>query len=170
VSQATARKSRSRPASTADADELVTAVLAASRVLVGVSARSLAGVEDAVTVTQFRTLVVLDSHGAINLNRLAELLDVTPSTAMRMIDRLMAAGLVTRSENPTDRREVQLGLTPSGSQLVQQVTTKRRREIARIVKAMPADQRTDLITALRAFADAAGEPPPRTAGSTSLGW
>jgi DNA-binding MarR family transcriptional regulator len=169
VSQATARKTGPR-ASTADVDELVTAVLTASRVLVGVSARSLAGVEDAVTVTQFRTLVVLDSHGAINLNRLAELLDVTPSTAMRMIDRLLTAELVTRTENPTNRREVQLGLTKAGSQLVQQVTAKRRREIARIVTAMPAAQRSDLIAVLRAFADAAGEPSPRSDRSSQLGW
>ncbi|HZL05508.1 MAG TPA: MarR family transcriptional regulator, partial [Coriobacteriia bacterium] len=49
-------------------DEFVTAVLTASRVLVGVSARSLAEVEETVTVTQFRTLVVLDSRGEINLN------------------------------------------------------------------------------------------------------
>src|SRR5665647_545120 len=40
------------------ADELVSALLTASRALVGVSARSLARVEDAVTITQFRTLVV----------------------------------------------------------------------------------------------------------------
>jgi DNA-binding MarR family transcriptional regulator len=151
-------------------DELVTAVLTASRVLVGVSARSLSGVEDAVTVTQFRTLVVLDGQGPINLNRLSELLDVTPSTAMRMIDRLLAAGLVTRSENPANRREVQLGLTSPGRQLVQQVTAKRRREITRIVTSMPATQRSGLITALRAFAEAAGEPLPRSAGNNPLGW
>lgn len=38
--------------------------------LVGVSARSLAEVEDTITVTQFRTLVVLDHHGQVDLNRL----------------------------------------------------------------------------------------------------
>ena len=50
-----------RAAAASDVQELVTAVLTASRVLVSVSARSLAGVEDVVTVTQFRTLVVEDS-------------------------------------------------------------------------------------------------------------
>ena len=70
-------------------DQLVTAVLTASRVLVGVSARSLATVEDTVTLTQFRTLVVLDNHDEINLNTLADLLSVTSSTAMRMINRLL---------------------------------------------------------------------------------
>ncbi|MEO7289574.1 MAG: MarR family transcriptional regulator [Jatrophihabitantaceae bacterium] len=137
--------------------------------LVGVSARSLANIEETVTLTQFRTLVVLSSNGEINLNRLAELLDVTPSTAMRMIDRLLSSKLVTRRDNPSNRREVLLGLTADGDQLVRQVTAKRRREIARIVTAMPEAQRNDLVAALRAFAEAAAEPEPRPAGA-ALGW
>jgi DNA-binding MarR family transcriptional regulator len=170
VRKATTPTAGRRSASAGDVDELVTAVLGASRVLVGVSARSLSDIEDAVTITQFRTLVVLSNSGEINLNKLAELLDVTASTAMRMIDRLLAADLVTRRDNPANRREVVLGLTETGEQLVRQVTAKRRREIARIVTAMPHAQRTDLVAALRAFADAAGEPEPRTAGGAALGW
>ncbi|UQX87053.1 MarR family transcriptional regulator [Jatrophihabitans telluris] len=170
MSKPTASTARRPRASASDVDELVTAVLGASRVLVGVSARSLSDIEDAVTLTQFRTLVVLSNSGEINLNRLAELLDVTPSTAMRMIDRLLAADLVTRRDNPANRREVVLGLTDGGEQLVRQVTAKRRREIARIVTAMPEAQRNDLVDALRAFADAAGEPEPRSAVGTAVGW
>lgn len=147
----------------------MTAVLTASRVLVAVSARSLAEVEDTVTITQFRTLVVLDNREGINLNGLADELDVNSSTALRMIDRLLAAGLVTRVENPENRREVILGLTPAGRELVDAVTRRRRREIAAIVKAIPAETRTELVTALHAFATAAGEPPPPQQLS-SLGW
>lgn len=169
MSQPPTTPAESRSASPGDVDELVTAVLGASRVLVGVSARSLSGIEDAVTITQFRTLVVLSNFGEINLNRLAELLDVTASTAMRMVDRLLAANLVTRRDNPTTRREVLLGLTEEGEQLVRHVTTKRRREIARIVTTMPQAQRNDLVVALRAFAQAAGEPEPRSAIG-ALGW
>ena len=77
------------------ADELVSALLTASRALVGVSARSLAHVEDAVTITQFRTLVVLEGHGDTRLNQLAERLGVTASTALRMVDRLIAAHAVS---------------------------------------------------------------------------
>ena len=161
------RASKAADSDAEDIDDLVTALLTASRVLVGVSARSLAHVEDAVTLTQVRTLVVLDSHGQINLNRLAELLDVNSSTAMRMIDRLLVADLVTRRDNPANRREVLLGLTRAGKRIVRQVTTVRRGEITRIVTAMPATQRGALIAALRAFADAAGEPDP---GLSALGW
>src|SRR4051794_28561686 len=80
-------------------DQIVTALLTASRALVGVSARSLAAVEDAVTLTQFRTLVVLQAHGSTRLNRLADRLEVNSSTALRTVDRMVASGLVDRREN-----------------------------------------------------------------------
>ena len=151
-------------------DELVTAVLTASRVLVGVSARSLAEVEDTVTLTQFRALVVLDNHEEINLNTLADLLSVTSSTAMRMINRLLISGMVTRRDNPTNRREVLLGVTDEGRRLVRQVTAKRREEITRIVAEMPETRRDELVMAMRAFAEAAHEPEPRPETTAALGW
>jgi DNA-binding MarR family transcriptional regulator len=151
-------------------DDFVTALLTASRVLVGVSARSLAEVEGTVTVTQFRTLVVLESNGEINLGRLAELLKVNSSTAMRMIDRLLVAALVTREDNPANRREVLLELSPQGRRLVRKVTARRRAEIASIVSAIPLDRRDELIEALRLFAQAAGEPDPQSEDAGNLGW
>ena len=158
-----------RVAGPGNVDDLVTAVLTASRVLVGVSARSLAGIEGTLTVAQFRTLVVLDSHGEVNLLTLAGRLGVTPSTAVRMIDRLLAADLVTRRDNPGNRREVLLATTPQARQIVDTVTERRRAEISRIVTAMPAAQRDELIMALRAFADAASEPEPSDA-LANLAW
>ncbi|UIJ34515.1 MarR family winged helix-turn-helix transcriptional regulator [Allobranchiibius sp. GilTou73] len=153
----------------AEVDEVVTAVLTASRVLVGVSARSLEAVEETVTLTQFRTLVVLHAQGEINLARLAHLLEVTSSTALRMIDRLLTSQLVTRRENAADRREVLLGLTDAGERLVQRVTTRRRRAIAAIVRDMDVQGRDDLVVALRAFADAAREPHIDQ-DAAALGW
>lgn len=161
------RTSNSAPARDAGVDEFVTAVLTASRVLVGVSAASLADVEDTVTHTQFRTLVVLHTRGETNLNGLADELAVNASTAMRMIDKLLAAGLVTRQDNPANRREVQLAVTEAGARLVRTVTRRRRARIARIVAAMPEADRAGLVQALTAFGDAAGEPTVTTA---SLGW
>jgi DNA-binding MarR family transcriptional regulator len=152
------------------ADELVSALLTASRALVGVSARSLARVEEAVTITQFRTLVVLEGHGDTRLNQLAERLGVTPSTALRMVDRLITADLVTRQENKADRREVLIALTPQGARLVREVTARRRAEIATIVAAMPHEGRQGVVTALNAFAQAAGEATPPADTATGLGW
>lgn len=140
-------------------DQVVDALLTASRLLVAIAARSLAAVEDALTLPQYRMLVVLEAQGPSSLARLAEHLEVNPSTALRMVERLTAARMVAKVAHPANRREVRLHLTPAGWQVVRQVTEKRREEIARIVDAMPADRRDDLVAALRAFADAGGEPP-----------
>lgn len=164
------KTTRSRtPAGEQDADELVGAVLTASRVLIGVSARSLHALEQTVTVTQFRTLVVLAGRGQLNLNGLAERLGVQASTAMRMVDRLVSADLVARAENPESRREVVITLTPDGSRLVDEVTQRRRAEIASIVARMPTRRRGELVAALTAFADAADEPPAES-GNAAYGW
>lgn len=154
----------------ADLDQLVTALLTASRALVGVSARSLADVEEKVTITQFRTLVVLRAHGESRLNRLSERLRVNASTALRTVDRLIAGGLVERRENPADRREVRIELTARGRSLVDEVTARRREAIETIVRGMPASQRAGMVEALLAFAEAAEEPPAVGDSATMLGW
>lgn len=154
----------------AAAQDVVTAVLTASRVLVGVAARSLAEVEDTVTVTQFRPLVLLDSRGEMNLQALAQLLDVNPSTALRTVDRLEAAGLVTRVTNPANRREVLLDVSAAGRRLVRQVTSRRRQQIERVVSSLEQPQRDALVEALGAFAEAAGEPPAGPDDLSRMGW
>jgi DNA-binding MarR family transcriptional regulator len=154
------RSSRDRaPQLTQDhLDDLVSALLTASRVLVGISARSLADLEEAVTIPQFRALAVLDAYGEIHLNRVADILGVNPSSAMRMVDRLLAMDLVTRRENPDNRRHTLIGLSPDGAKLVRKVTARRRREIRKVVARMPDGHRPEFIEALRAFAAAGGEP------------
>lgn len=153
-------------------DDFVSALLTASRALVAVSVRSLSELDDTITLPQFRTLVVLDSHKVMNLNRLADVLGVNASSAVRMIDRLLAAGLVTRQENPENRRQVLLGLTDEGTAVVRRVTARRRREITRIVTAIPDATRTELVQALRVFSDAADEREPQADEDeiSAFGW
>lgn len=156
---------------TSDSGAVTTAVLTASRLLVAIAARSLAVAADMVTLPQFRLLVVLHEWGPLKLAALAVRLNVNPSTAMRMVDRLTAAGLVSRQPNPQDRREVSLDLTAEGRRIVDDVTAHRRAEIAAIVARVPPDQQAALVTALRAFTDAGGEPTADTKRDAFLlGW
>ena len=141
-----------------DPEEVVAALLTASRLLVAVAAKSLAAVEETLTLPQYRLLVVLDSRGPSSLAGLADALEVNPSTALRMVERLTAAGMVEKAANPARRREVQLRLTGAGWQTVREVTEYRRAEFARIVAAMPAEQRARLVASLTAFTEAGGEP------------
>jgi DNA-binding MarR family transcriptional regulator len=161
------------PGNADDVDAVTRAVVTASRLLVAVAANSLAEVEDRVTLAQFRMLVVLSTRGATKLVTLAELLQVAPSTAMRMIDRLIASGLADRQTNPGNRRETMLRLTDEGRRTVENVTARRRRELGTIVARLSPGHRAALVDALTAFNEAGGEPLAPTPGADPphpLGW
>jgi DNA-binding MarR family transcriptional regulator len=158
------------PSADADLDEFVTAVLAVSWLLVGISTRSVEEVDERVTLTQFRTLAVLADRGQTNLSKLAAELDVNASTAMRVIDRLVAAGLVSRTENPASRREVVLCLTPAGERVVGDVIASRRSAIAALVQGISAGDQATLVSCLRMFTAAAETAGMRPAAPASLGW
>jgi DNA-binding MarR family transcriptional regulator len=146
-----------------DVDAVTDAVLTASRLLVAVSARSIAAAGDAITLPQFRLLVVLQTRGPLKHADLAEHLGVTPSTASRMVDRLVTVGVVDRQHSPVSRREIVITLTRDGAKVVRQVTARRRKEIAKIVARMPDEARHGLVDVLTAFAEAGGEPPASAA-------
>ena len=139
-------------------DVITDSLLTASRLLVAISAHSIARVDENITIPQFRTLVILSNRGPINLATLATLLGVQPSATGRMVDRLVSAGLIDRLPHPTSRRELLAALTKRGRDVVRQVTTHRRAEIARIVEKMPPAERHGLVRALTAFTAAGGEP------------
>ncbi len=138
-------------------DEITDALLTASRLLVALSVRSIAHVDESITVPQFRTLMILSTRGPSKIVNLAHMLDVQPSTATRMVDRLVGVGLVDRRQNPESRRELIIALTPRGRAVVEAVIVRRRSEIAAVVERMPARDRTGLVEALTAFSAAGGE-------------
>ncbi len=142
----------------AELDAVTDAVLLSSRALVAVASRSIAAVDESVTLPQFRALVVLDrAEAGLNVGELARELRIQPSTATRLCDRLVRRRLARRRVNPANRREVTMLLTAAGRDVVAKVTRQRRREIASIMAKVPASQRVAIIDALTAFREAAGE-------------
>jgi DNA-binding MarR family transcriptional regulator len=147
--------------------EFVDAVVSASRALVAVAARSLAGMADDVTLPQYRVLVELASRGPLGGGELAAALAVSPSTASRMIERLVRKSLVRRTHPASDRRSVRLAISAQGRDLVDTVTRRRRAEVARILGRIDRAGRGQVAEALRTFAAAAGEVPEQ---DWALGW
>ena len=151
----------------ASRESVVDAVLSASRVLVAVAARSLGDVAEEVTLTQYRTLVVLASRGPRAWPTLAEAVDVTPSTATRMCDRLVRKG-AGRAPPRTGRPPAD----PTHPDRERAGTGRRRHratpaEIAGLLRSIPRDQQAALVDALQRLATAAGEVPEQ---DWSTGW
>jgi DNA-binding MarR family transcriptional regulator len=141
------------------AEAVVDAVLTASRTLVGVAERSLGAAAEETTLAQYRALVVLASRGSQRMVDLAAALDVTPSTAGRMCDRLLRKELIRRHRARADRREVQVSITPAGRAVVDEATARRRALLAEILGRLTPAEQASVAQALQAFAAAAGEVP-----------
>jgi DNA-binding MarR family transcriptional regulator len=154
-------------AAEAQLEDVVDGVLRASRALVAVAARSIAQVDETVTLPQYRALVALAAHGPLNMGAVAEELGVHSSTATRMCDRLVGKGLIEREVSSESRREVTVRLAPAGRRLLHKVTASRRRAIGEIVAKVPEELRDAMVDALQAFGEAAGEVPDQ---AWAAGW
>jgi DNA-binding MarR family transcriptional regulator len=146
-----------RPPSTST-DAAVDGVLAASKALVGVAARSLAALgDDELTLAQYRVLLLVVEGRARAPGDLATLLEVHPSNATRVVDRLVAKGLLERDAMEGDRRVVSLAATPSGRATVGRVLRHRRRIIEESLADLGPGETEVIGSALARFAEAAGE-------------
>lgn len=148
-------------------DATMDAVLAASRVLIAVAARSVSAADEDVTLPQYRTLVVLSYKGPQRTIDLAEELGVMSSTATRMIDRLVRRKLVHRTAHPEDGRANRVEITEAGRGVVAAVTRHRRAEFSKILRKMQPEKRRALVDGLEALRLAAGEPAEQ---GWTLGW
>lgn len=106
---------------------------------------------------QLRVLTII-ARSETNMSRLAEALDVVPSSASRLCDRLEATGLLRRVPDPRDRREVRLLLTAAAYKLLEELRERRRAAIGEVLERMQPARRADLVRALAAFDAAATSP------------
>lgn len=133
-----------------------------SRRLVAVAVRSLAAIDGAVPLPQFRALTVLERVGPSNASSLAAAVGLHISSITRMSDRLVEAGLMTREVNPDNRREVELRITDTGSKLVHQVWQARSKELAQALRTLSPVQRGSLRAAIPPLLDVLDDGAPDT--------
>jgi DNA-binding MarR family transcriptional regulator len=69
------------------------------------------------TFAQARALFMLAARKELTVNQLAKLLNVGKATASILVQQLVERGLVTRTEQETDRRHTLLRLSPKGAEI-----------------------------------------------------
>lgn len=128
-----------------------------TRALLGIAVRSMAPALEQMTLPQYRTLVLLHTHGPLRSGRLAAELGIHASTFTRTADRMARDGWIRRTENPGNRREVLIELTERARALVAEVTARRARELTRVLAPLPAAQREVVLEGFRLFSRAAAD-------------
>jgi DNA-binding MarR family transcriptional regulator len=135
--------------------DLSSAVHDAAAALAVLWTRSAEGLTHQVSASQLRALICIQRAGTTNLTHLAEALGAMLSSASRLCDRLVAAGLVERSPSVANRRELSLCLTQDGTRLLARIDAQRRADIDHVLARMSPAARSALLTGLEAFTDAA---------------
>ncbi|MFF5181496.1 MarR family winged helix-turn-helix transcriptional regulator [Micromonospora sp. NPDC000316] len=104
---------------------------------------------------QLRAVMVVEHHDGINLRRLSNRLDMLLSSASRLCDRLVAAGMLEREPGRFDRREISLHLTPEARRLLAELRADRQARLAAVLAGMSPAGRTALLRGIRDFDEAA---------------
>ena len=73
------------------------------------------------TIPRFFVLMHLHNHPQINYIELSDLLLCTKSNTTRVVQGLLAEGILTRQVHPDDRRAYQLSLSPKGQKILDEV-------------------------------------------------
>jgi len=71
---------------------------------------------------QWVVLMRLDRSECLKQSELAEILDLSPISLTRLLDRLAENGLIERRDDPNDRRANRLYLTPAARPLLEQLS------------------------------------------------
>lgn len=123
--------------------------------LLEVCERAVEEIGPTIPPAQLRALVIVGRAGSLNLNRLARALGSSASATSRLIDRMEAAGLLTRDRAAASRREIVLLLTESGRRLAEWITSRRRDALTQVLNSMSPQGREALARGLGELADSA---------------
>jgi MarR family transcriptional regulator, transcriptional regulator for hemolysin len=90
------------------------------------------------TRAQWITLVRLRRQDGMTQRELAEILEVEPISAGRLVDRLAARGLIERRADPADRRVWRLHLTPAADPVLAELDAVRQEFAAEAMQGLDA--------------------------------
>lgn len=113
--------------------------------------------EQGITPQQHLLLLIVrghESYPGVSIGAIAEALQVRHHSASLLVDRCVRRGLLSRREDPNDRRRALVALTPDGEEILARITRANRSAIRSLEGALFRDS---LRAALQSYDSAAVE-------------
>ncbi len=107
-----------------------------------------------ISIAEFNALVQFFTHDALGVKELAEKLDITPGGVTRIVTSLEEKGLVLRKISPEDRRSVDVFLTETGKDMVQQIRQTSLELHAKILEQIEPQFRQPVVDAIERLIEA----------------
>lgn len=93
---------------------------------------------------QFFNLMLVRFILPCNLGRIMEVTGLTSAGASLFVDKLVQQGYLTRADDPGDRRNVRIGVTPKGRELLKEVETRLNAYITAYFDTCTAEELADI--------------------------
>ncbi len=99
--------------------------------------------------SEFRVLEALLHKGALPVNVIGPKVDLTCGSISVAVDRLHGRGLVTRNEDPADRRVRLVDLTAEGRRLIEAAFNRHAADMEEMLQVLSGEERVQLETLLK---------------------
>ena len=109
-----------------------------------------------ISAAQMFVLHALSEEDALSLNELAERTATDQSSASVVVQRLVEAGYVTRTQKESDRRHIELRVTPRGRAVIRRSPPPAQQKIIAAVESMTARDRKAFAALLESFVENVG--------------
>ena len=107
------------------------------------------------SMPQLSILMQLHHKGPCGMSEVSDRFDITAAAASQLVEKLVQAGYLERTEDPIDRRAKLLTLSVRGEVLIQQGTEERYRWMNDLTSKLNAEERAKVVEALNILINAA---------------
>ncbi len=104
--------------------------------------------ESGLSMSQFAALHELSHHGSLGVSEIGDGLGVSNPAASQLLDRLVQQELITRAENPQDRREKQLILTEKGRSVLRESVRNRQAWLEQLAAMLTPEEQAKVAESL----------------------
>ncbi len=106
-----------------------------------------------ISAVQCHTLLEIAEMGTVTVSQLALHFDLDRSTLSRTIEKLLSMNLITRQENPEDRRFSNVSLTTDGIKEVERINLLCNRHYRKLLLNIPVERLGGLIESVIMLAE-----------------
>ncbi len=101
--------------------------------------------DSAISLVQTRLLCVVSKNPNLSLKKIARCLHVTPSAATQMVDLLDKLGFLVRKIAPSDRRKLEIVLTPKGQEELDKAHKRHSNSLQKILDPLSEKEMKQLL-------------------------
>jgi len=113
-----------------------------------------------ITMAQAKLLYVVATAGELSMSEIAHRLGVTVSTSSGAVERLVELGLLSRSDDPNNRRQVRVSVTPTGTTTLAQLRELSSRPLRTLLERVSDEDLEVIERATRIMAAAVSDADP----------